>query len=85
MDGVNQAVQRTGEIKGHYLNVTAASMEDMYERAEFAREIGSIIIMVDLTVGYTALHSMSNWARRSGVLLHLHGPARTCTGRSRTA
>ncbi len=72
MDGVNRAVQRTGEIKGHYLNVTAASMEDMYERAEFAREIGSIIIMVDLTVGYTALHSMSNWARRNGVLLHLH-------------
>ena len=28
--------------------------------------------MVDLTVGYTALHSMSNWARRNGVLLHLH-------------
>src|SRR5262252_8553856 len=72
MDGVNRAVQRTGEIKGHYLNVTAASMEDMYERAEFARDIGSVIIMVDLTVGYTALHSMSNWARRNGVLLHLH-------------
>ena len=28
----------TGEIKGHYLNVTAATMEDMYERAEFAKE-----------------------------------------------
>ena len=27
----------TGEIKGTYLNVTAATMEDMYERAEFAR------------------------------------------------
>jgi ribulose-bisphosphate carboxylase large chain len=72
MDGVNRAVQRTGEVKGHYLNVTAASMEDMYERAEFARELGSMIIMVDLTVGYTALHSMSNWARANGVLLHLH-------------
>ena len=47
-------------------------MEDMYERAEFARELGSIVVMVDLTVGYTALHSMSNWARANGVLLHLH-------------
>ena len=45
----------TGEIKGHYLNVTAATMEDMYERAEFAKEIGSVIIMQDLTVGYTAM------------------------------
>ncbi len=28
--------------------------------------------MVDLTVGYTALQSMSRWARNNGVLLHLH-------------
>jgi ribulose-bisphosphate carboxylase large chain len=72
MEGVNRAAEQTGEVKGHYLNVTAASMEDMYERAEFARELGSVIVMVDLTVGYTALHSMSNWARANGVLLHLH-------------
>jgi ribulose-bisphosphate carboxylase large chain len=72
MEGVNRAMQQTGEIKGHYLNVTAASMEEMYERAEFAKELGSIVVMVDLTVGYTALHSMSNWARANGVLLHLH-------------
>ena len=31
----------TGEVKGHYMNVTAGDMEDMYERAEFAKEIGS--------------------------------------------
>jgi len=72
MEGVNKAVAATGEVKGHYLNVTAASMEQMYERAEFAKEIGSIIVMQDLTVGWTAMQSMSNWARRNGVLLHLH-------------
>ncbi len=72
MEAVNHAMAQTGEIKGHYLNVTAATMEDMYERAEFARELGSVIIMVDLTVGYTALTSMSRWARKNGVLLHLH-------------
>ncbi|MHA6779816.1 RuBisCO large subunit C-terminal-like domain-containing protein [Pseudonocardia saturnea] len=44
----------------------------MYERAEFARELGSIVVMIDLTVGYTAIQSMGNWARRNGVLLHLH-------------
>jgi len=72
MEAVNRAEGATGEIKGHYLNVTAGTMEDMYERADFAKEIGSIVVMVDLTVGYTALTSMSHWARRNGVLLHLH-------------
>ena len=72
MEAVNRAEGATGEVKGHYLNVTAGDMEDMYERAEFAKQLGSIIIMMDLTVGYTAMQSMSKWARRNGVLLHLH-------------
>ena len=72
IDGVNRASAATGEVKGHYMNVTAATMEDMYERAEFAKEIGSIIVMMDLTVGYTAMQSMSKWARRNGMILHLH-------------
>jgi ribulose-bisphosphate carboxylase large chain len=72
MEAVERASAATGEVKGHYMNVTAASMEEMYERAEFARDIGSIIIMVDLTVGYTALTSMSKWCRANGMLLHLH-------------
>ena len=72
MEGVNRAQAETGEIKGHYLNVTAATMEQMYERAEFAKQLGSIIVMIDLTVGYTAIQSMANWARANGMLLHLH-------------
>src|SRR6202161_1423759 len=48
MEAVNQAQAETGEVKGHYLNVTAATMEDMYERAEFARDLGSVIVMIDL-------------------------------------
>ncbi len=71
-EAVSRAMGQTGEIKGHYMNVTAATMEEMYERAEFAKEIGSPIVMMDLTVGYTAMTSMSKWARRNGVLLHLH-------------
>jgi ribulose-bisphosphate carboxylase large chain len=72
MEAVQRAQAATGEIKGHYLNVTAATMEDMYERAEFAKEVGSVIIMQDLTVGYTAMSSMSNWCRANGMILHLH-------------
>ena len=72
MEGVNKAQAETGEVKGHYLNVTAGTMEEMYERAELARELGSVIVMIDLTIGYTAIQSMAAWARRNGVLLHLH-------------
>jgi ribulose-bisphosphate carboxylase large chain len=72
IEAVQRAQAASGEVKGHYMNVTAATMEDMYERAEFAKEIGSIIIMMDLTVGYTAMSSMSKWARRNGMILHLH-------------
>jgi ribulose-bisphosphate carboxylase large chain len=28
--------------------------------------------MIDLTIGYTAIQSMANWARANGVILHLH-------------
>jgi ribulose-bisphosphate carboxylase large chain len=72
IEAVKRAEERTGEVKGHYMNVTAATMEDMYERAEFAKELGSIIIMIDLTIGYTAIQSMSKWARANGMILHLH-------------
>jgi ribulose-bisphosphate carboxylase large chain len=72
MEAVHRAQAETGEIKGHYLNVTAATMEDMYERAELAKQIGSVVVMIDLTVGYTAIQSMARWARANGVLLHLH-------------
>ena len=72
MEAVNKASAATGEVKGHYLNVTAATMEDMYERAEFAKQLGSCIVMIDLVVGYTAIQSMAKWARRNDMILHLH-------------
>ncbi|MBO0663662.1 form I ribulose bisphosphate carboxylase large subunit [Jiella sp. MQZ9-1] len=72
MEAVNKAQAATGEIKGTYLNVTAATMEDMYERAEFAAELGSNIVMIDLVIGWTAIQSMAKWARRNNMILHLH-------------
>ncbi|GEL26162.1 ribulose-1,5-bisphosphate carboxylase/oxygenase large subunit [Pseudonocardia sulfidoxydans NBRC 16205] len=72
MEAVNRAQAATGEIKGHYLNITAGTMEEMYERANFAAELGSVIVMIDLTIGYTAIQSMAKWARDNNVILHLH-------------
>jgi ribulose-bisphosphate carboxylase large chain len=72
MEAVNRANAETGEVKGHYLNVTAGTMEEMYRRAELAKEVGSVIIMIDLVIGYTAIQSISEWARRNDMILHLH-------------
>ncbi len=84
MEAVNRAMAETGEIKGHYLNVTAGDMEAMYERAEFAKELGSVIVMIDLVVGYTAIQSMAKWARRNGVILHLHRAGHSTYTRQKT-
>lgn len=84
MEAVNRAMADSGEIKGHYLNVTAATMEEIYERAEFAKELGSPIIMIDLTVGYTAIQSLSHWARKNGVLLHMHRASHSTFTRQKT-
>ena len=72
MEAVNRASAATGEVKGTYLNVTAGTMEEMYKRAEFAKELGSVIIMIDLVIGYTAIQSMAKWARDNDMILHLH-------------
>jgi ribulose-bisphosphate carboxylase large chain len=84
MEAVERASAASGEVKGHYLNVTAATMEEIYERADFARELGSVIVMVDLTVGFTALQSLSHWSRRNGVLLHLHRAGHSTYTRQKT-
>src|SRR4051812_43864604 len=72
MEAVNRAQAASGEVKGTYLNVTAATMEDIYERAEFAKELGSVVVMIDLVIGYTAIQSMANWSRKNDMILHLH-------------
>jgi ribulose-bisphosphate carboxylase large chain len=72
MEAVNRAMAATGEVKGHYLNVTAGTMEEMVRRAEFARELGSLVVMIDLVVGWTAIQSMSQWCRQHDMVLHLH-------------
>jgi ribulose-bisphosphate carboxylase large chain len=72
MEGINRASAATGEVKGSYLNITAATMEEVYKRAEYAKNVGSIIVMIDLVMGYTAIQSIAYWARENDMVLHLH-------------
>ncbi len=43
-----------------------------YERAEFAKELGSVVIMLDLVIGWSAIQSMANWARKHDMVVHMH-------------
>ena len=70
---VDKATEDTGEVKGHYLNVTSGTVDQMMKRAEFAKELGQPIIMHDfLTAGFTANTTLAEWCRENGMLLHIH-------------
>ncbi|MGE5649752.1 MAG: RuBisCO large subunit C-terminal-like domain-containing protein, partial [Bacillota bacterium] len=56
----------------------------MYRRAEFAKELGSVIVMIDLVVGYTAIQSMSHWCRQNDMILHLHRAGHSTYTRQKT-
>ncbi|NYZ12796.1 form I ribulose bisphosphate carboxylase large subunit [Azospirillum sp. RWY-5-1] len=72
-EAIHKAEAETGERKGHYLNVTAPTVEEMFRRAEHAKSLGMRIIMHDyLTAGFTAHTSLANWCRQNGMLLHVH-------------
>lgn len=72
-EAIVKSEAETGERKGHYMNVTAPTIEEMFRRAEYAREIGTPIIMSDyITLGWAAHNSLSKWCRDNGMLLHVH-------------
>ena len=71
-EGIQRASASTGEVKGTYLNITAGDMESVYERGFYAKELGSIVVMIDLVMGYTAIQSTAKWARKHDMILHLH-------------
>lgn len=84
MEAVNKAQAASGEVKGTYLNITGATMEDMYERAEFAKELGSVVVMIDLVIGYTAIQSIAKWARKNDMIVHLHRAGHSTYTRQKT-
>jgi ribulose-bisphosphate carboxylase large chain len=72
-EAIFKSQQETNEIKGHYLNVTAATCEEILKRAQFAKELGVPIIIHDyLTGGFTANTSLASYCRDNGLLLHIH-------------
>jgi len=83
-EAIVKAEEETGERKGHYLNVTAPDVEQMIERAEFAKQCSPVIMVDYLVVGYTAHQTLSNWCRRNGMLLHCHRATHAVIDRQRS-
>ena len=57
-EAIYKAQAETGEIKGHYLNVTAATSEEMIKRAKCAKELGCLLLCMTtlLVVSLQTLH-----------------------------
>jgi ribulose-bisphosphate carboxylase large chain len=73
MEAVHKAEAETGERKGHYLNVTAPTPDEMFKRAEHDKELGARIFMNDyITGGWCASTGLAQWCRDNGLLLHIH-------------
>jgi ribulose-bisphosphate carboxylase large chain len=72
-EAIYKAHVETSEIKGHYLNATESTWEEMIKKAIFARELGVPIVMHDyLTGGFTTNTSLAHYCRDNGLLLHIH-------------
>jgi ribulose-bisphosphate carboxylase large chain len=72
-EAIYKSQAETGEVKGHYLNATAGTCEEMLKRAQVAKELGVPIIMHDyITGGFTANTSLASFCRDHGLLLHIH-------------
>merc|ERR1739848_894053 len=51
---------------------TAGNNDEMITRGEFAKALGSVIVMIDLVIGYTAIQTAAIWAHANHMILHLH-------------
>ena len=81
IDAVNKAEAETGEAKGHFFNVTAASTEEALRRLEYIAAQGSRYIMYDfLTAGFAA---SADVFKRAGELGSSSTATAPCTPSSR--
>merc|ERR1711990_674672 len=55
-----------------YLEIMGSEDEEEDDGCEEVCAVGSIITMIDLVIGYTAIQTMGKWARKNDMILHLH-------------
>ncbi len=69
-EAVHSAYDESNEIKLHAVNVSAPTTEDIIERANYAKDLGLSMVLVDsAAVGWSAVESLSNWCRNNDTIL----------------
>ena len=69
-EAVHSASGESNEFKAHAANITAGTLEQMQERAEWAKELDLGLVMVDsAAIGWTALQSIAGWCHRQDMAL----------------
>ncbi|MFZ2620251.1 MAG: RuBisCO large subunit C-terminal-like domain-containing protein [Alphaproteobacteria bacterium] len=69
-EAVHAAGRDTNEFKTHAANITAPTVEDMLERALWAKDLELAMVLVDsAAVGWSALQSVAAWCRKNDMLL----------------
>ncbi|PZP38609.1 MAG: hypothetical protein DI585_06875, partial [Pseudomonas fluorescens] len=64
------ATRETNEFKCHAVNITAGTLEDMQERALWARDLELAMVMVDsAAIGWAALQSIVNFCAKNELLI----------------
>ena len=64
------ATRETNEFKSHAVNITAGTLEDMQERALWARDLELAMVMVDsAAIGWSALQSIVNYCAKNELLI----------------
>ena len=64
------ATRETNEFKCHAVNITAGTVEDMQERALWARDLELAMVMVDsAAIGWSALQSITTFCAKNELLI----------------
>lgn len=64
------ATRETNEFKCHAVNITAGNLEDMQERALWARDLELAMVMVDsAAIGWSALQSITTFCAKNELLI----------------
>ncbi len=73
-EAAHTASNDTNEIKLHAANISAATVEEMIERAEWAKELELSAVMLDTAAcGWSSVQSVARWCRDNAMLLAAMG------------
>ncbi len=69
-EAVQASINDTNEVKFHAANISAATVDQMIERAEYAKDLGLNSVMLEsASVGFSAVQQMAEWCADNDVFL----------------